>query len=236
MPAPRPTTPLAPLLRLLLAGAYPVLAHAASLRGDGALAALAFGDIALILLLEPLLQRRAAAWIALPAIAAGLAWLAQSPHALLPLLLVPVLFIGLVAWFFGRTLRVGSTPLISRIVAALEGVPPAQLAPELRVYTRRLTSAWAWLLGLLAMANLVLALIAVPNGLLAGIGIAPPLQVSEVQWSWFANGLNYGIIAGFFLLEYHYRKRHFPGRYRNVADFVQRMARLGPAFWSTLFR
>lgn len=236
MPVTRPSTPLAPLLRLLLAAAYPFLAHAASLRGDGTLAALAFGDIAVILLLDPLLRGRALAWIALLAIAAGLAWLARSPHALLPLLLVPVLFIGLVAWLFGRTLRAGSVPLISRIVAALEGVPPAQLAPELRVYTRRLTAAWAWLLGLLAAVNLVLALIAVPKGLLASIGVAPPVQVSEAQWSWFANGLNYGILAAFFLLEYHYRKRHFPGRYRNFADFLRRMARLGPGFWSTLFR
>jgi uncharacterized membrane protein len=193
--------------RLALAGAYPLLAHLASARQDGVLAALALADIAVIVLLEPLLRRRAGAWALLAACIAGAWWLAGTRHALLPLLLVPVAFVALVAWGFGRTLRGGRVPLIGRIVAALEGVAHPALAPEL---------------------------LAVPGGLLARVGIAAPLAVSQAQWSWFANISDYGIVGGFMLLEYAYRKRRFPGRYHSFLDFLQRMARLGPAFWRDL--
>lgn len=219
------------LLRLVLAIAYPLLAHLASDRRDGVLAAGALADIALILLLRPLLERRGWAWTLLSGIGVGLFWLTQSGYALLPLLVVPVAFLGFVSYGFGRTLRLGRVPLITRMVAGLDAIPASELAPELRSYTRSLTAAWAALLGLLAVLNLTLALLAVPNGLLAGIGITPPLTVSSMQWSWFANILNYGIVGGFFLLEFAYRQRHFPGRDHSLLDFLRRMARLGPAFW-----
>ena len=221
-------------LRLLLALAYPLLAHLAGARHDPAVAAIALADLSLVVLLQPLLQRRVGAWLLLAAIVLGLFSLARSHYALLPLLLVPVALIGLVAWTFGRTLRRDRVPLITQIVAALDALPPTQLAPELRSYTRNLTLAWAGLLGTLALANLVLALLAVPNGLLASVGIASPLTVSEAQWSWFANIFNWGIVGGFFVGEYLLRKRRFPGRYRSFLDFLQRMARLGPAFWRQL--
>ena len=221
-------------LRLLLALAYPLLAHLAGARHDPAVAAIALADLSLVVLLQPLLQRRVGAWLLLAAIVLGLFSLARSHYALLPLLLVPVALIGLVAWTFGRTLRRDRVPLITQIVAALDALPPTQLAPELRSYTRNLTLAWAGLLGTLALANLVLAMLAVPNGLLASVGIASPLTVSEAQWSWFANIFNWGIVGGFFVGEYLLRKRRFPGRYRSFLDFMQRMARLGPAFWRQL--
>jgi uncharacterized membrane protein len=223
-------------LRVGLALAYPLLAHVASARQDATLAAIALADIALIVLLEPLLQRRGGAWALLAAIAIALWWLVRTPYALLPLLLVPVAFVALVAWSFGRTLRAGRVPLIGRIVAALDGIPHAALAPDLRAYTRSLTLAWTLLLAALASCNLVLALLAVPGGLLASIGVAAPVTVSEAQWSWFANISDYGIVGGFMLLEYAYRQRRFPGRYHSFLDFLQKMARLGPAFWRDLLR
>ena len=118
----------------------------------------------------------------------------------------------------------------------MDGVPPAQLAPDLLRYTRQLTAAWAALLATLALANLLLALLVVPHGLLAGFGIASPLPVGERSWSWFANGLNYGVVGAFFLAEFALRKRRFPGRYRHFLHFLQRMAGLGPAFWRDVFR
>jgi uncharacterized membrane protein len=223
-------------VRLVLALAYPLLAHLAGARHDAALAALALADISVIVLLQPLLQWRLRAWLLLLLTAAALVVLAHSRYALLPLLLVPVAIIGVIGWTFGRTLGAGRVPLITRIVAALDAIPAAALAPELRSYTRQLTAAWAGLLCALALVNLVLALLAVPNGLLATAGIAPPLRVTETQWSWFANILNYGIVGGFFFGEYLLRKRRFPGRYRSFLDFMQRMARLGPAFWRQLLR
>ncbi len=87
------------------------------------------------------------------------------------------------------------------------------------------------LLGVLALVNLTLALLAVPNGLLASVGIASPLPVTRTQWSWCANVMNYGVVAGFFWAEFRYRQRLFPGRYHNLLDFLRRMARLGPSFW-----
>lgn len=225
-----------PLLRLCLAVAYPFLAHAASLRESGALAALALATIVGMVLAEGLLNRRRQAWSGLVVAAVLLVLLARSRYAFVPLLLVPVAFIGMIAWWFGRTLRRGQVPLITRIVSALDGRPPDELEPELQQYARRLTWGWALVLGVLAACNLLLAMLAVPDGLLAQAGIASPLPVTEAQWSWFANGANYGLVGGFFLLEFLYRQRRFPGRYRNFVDFARRMAALGPAFWRDLLR
>lgn len=222
--------------RLLLALAYPWLAHAASTQADSDLAIVALADLALVILLDPLLRLRSWAWITALLVTLGLARLALSAHALLPLLLVPVAVLAFIAWMFGRTLRAGRVPLISRIVAALENMPASQLEPELQRYTRRLTAAWAGMLAALALVNLLLALIAVPGGLLASVGIVAPWVVTETQWSWIANLLNYGLVAGFFVGEYLFRKRVFPGRYRSFIHFMQRMGSLGPAFWATLLR
>lgn len=224
------------IARALLALAYPVLAHLAGARGDGTLAALALGDLVLIVLLEPLLRGRAWAWALAVVAGAGLWRLADSAQATLPLLLVPVAVVALVAWMFGRTLGAGRVPLITRIVAALEGCAPEALAPPLRRYTRALTAGWAVLLAALALANLALAAVAVPGGLLDGLGRTPPVAVTRAQWSWFANALGYGVVGGAFVGEYLLRKRLFPGRYHSFADFLHRLARLGPAFWRELLR
>ena len=225
-----------PPARLLLALAYPWIAHAASARHDGTLAAIALGDIAVIFLLEPLAHRRAWAWLLAAALGVALYFFARSPHALLPLMLVPVAIVALVSWTFGRTLRLGRVPLITRIVCAMDQLTPETLAPELRIYTRKLTATWAISLGVLALADLLLAMCAVPDGLLASVGIAPPLTLDRTQWSWFANGVNYGLIGALFIGEYAYRVRRFPGRYTSIFDFLRRMAALGPAFWRDTLR
>ena len=218
------------LLRLALVVAYPLLSHlAGSHRGDGRFAALALADIVLILLLRPLLELRASAWALLAVVLAGLAWLAGSAFAMAPLLLVPAAILAAVAWTFARTLR--TVPLITRMVAGLDRIPAAELAPDLRRYTRNLTRSWAALLALLALFNLLLALLAVPDGLLAMSGVASPLAVDQTRWSWFAGVLNVGLMVGFFLVEFALRQRRFPGRYASLLDFLRQMARLGPEFW-----
>lgn len=236
--AARPAFLLIPLaaLRLLLAVAYPLLAHWASVDGSGVVALLALADLAVIVLLQPLARPRGWAWLLLAAIGAGLWALHGSKVPALLLLAPPVVFTALLSWWFGRSLRPGRVPLISRIVSGLEGCEPPALKPELKHYTRRLTLIWTVLLAGLALANAVLALIAVPDGVLMRLGYPPVLTVSQDVWSWFANLLNYGIVGGFFLAEYVYRKRRFPDRpYRNLPDFMRRMAGLGPQFWRTLF-
>ncbi len=219
------------LVRAVLAVVYTVLAHQASARHDNLLAALAIGVLVALVLLAPLLQGRIVAWLGLLAGAAGAAWLMQTPYVHAPLLLVPFAFIALVSWWFARSLRPGRVPLISKIVAALEKTGADELTPELQRYTRRLTAAWALLLAVIGVSNLTLAMIATPAGLLAQLGVQPPVTVTQAQWSWFANFLDYGIMGGFMLVEYLYRKRRFPGRYKNFADFARRLAGLGPAFW-----
>lgn len=224
------------LVRAVLAVVYSVLAHLASARHDSLLAAFAIGVLIVLVLIAPLVHGRIAAWIALLAGAAGAAWLAQTPYAHVPLLLVPFAFVAMVAWWFARSLALGRVPLITKIVAALEHTSAPELAPELRSYTRALTAAWAVLLSIIGLSNLTLAMIATPAGLLAQLGVQPPVTVTQAQWSWFANLLDYGIMGSFMVAEYLYRKHRFPGRYKNFADFARRLAGLGPAFWRDFLR
>lgn len=223
-------------LRLALAVAYPLLAHWATVGGGDLAAALALFDLAALVLADALSQRRAWAFGLLLAIAVGLWGLIGTPTLQLLLLAPPMVFTGLLAWLFGRSLRSPRGALITRIVAGMEQCEPAELAHDLHRYTRRLTAAWAWLLAGLTVVNGVLALIAVPDGVLAQLGHPPLVVVSQAQWSWFANLLNYGIVGGFFVGEYILRARWFPDRpYRNFVDFLRRMAALGPRFWRELF-
>ena len=223
-------------VQVALCVAYPFLAHLAGTRG-GPWTALALGSLVLLLLVLPLLRRR---WWALGLLAlllGALAWWAGSTWLGLLLLAPPVMFTGWVAWWFGRSLRAGRSPLVARIVGALYERAGWPTSPELLAYARRLTACWAVLLAFLALANALLALCAVPGGVLHAFGHEPWVAVSQRAWSWFANLLNYGLVGGFMVLEFHYRKRRFPQRpYRDGADFARCMAALGPAFWRDLLR
>lgn len=223
--------------RLLLLPGYVLLAHLAGARQSPTLAGAALADLALLVLIEGLVARRPAAWLAAAAVAAVLVPLAGSSWALTPLLLVPPLFTALIAAGFLRSLRPGRVPLIRKVVAALYGTPPDDLSPAHRAYTRRLTLGWGLMLSLLTAINLTLALVAVPDGLLARAGVPAPFTVTAEQWSLVANVANYGLLGVFALVEYQVRRVVFPVRpYRNAAEFVRRMAALGPAFWRDFFR
>lgn len=223
--------------RLLLLPGYVLLAHLAGARQSPTLAVAALADLALLVLIEGLVARRPAAWLAAVAVAAVLVPLAGSSWALTPLLLVPPLFTALIAGGFLRSLRPGRVPLIRKVVAALYGTPPDELSPAHRAYTRRLTLGWGLMLSLLTAINLTLALVAVPDGLLARAGVPAPFTVTAEQWSLVANVANYGLLGVFALVEYQVRRVVFPVRpYRNAAEFVRRMAALGPAFWRDFFR
>jgi len=223
-------------LQALLALAYTVLAHLSSALDSATLGAAALGMLALMLVLAPLLRLRWWAWLVLAVELAGVLALHRAGLVRAPMLLVPVAFVALIAWWFGRSLRAGRVPLITRIVSALDDVAPEAMAADLRRYTRGLTAAWAWLLAGLGAVNLALAVLAVPDGLLATLGLDSPLPIGRTQWSWFANVCNYGIVGGFFIVEYHLRKRRFPGRYDSFLHFLRRMAALGPAFWRDFLR
>ncbi len=223
-------------MRPALAIGYLSLSHLATAQGSHRLAALAVGLIVLLLLTEPLWQRRPWALLIAAVAAAGLWLLKDSAHIHIALLLMPVVFLLLLAWLFGRTLRPGHVPVIGKIVRALESGDSEEMMAALDRYTRGLTAVWTTVFIAMALLNFTLALMATPGGLLARAGIAPPWPISDSQWSWFANWLNYGLVGAVFVIEFTYRKRRFPGRYKNAADFVRRMAALGPAFWRDLFK
>lgn len=117
-------------LQIALAIAYAPLAHVASTRGDQGFGFAALLALIGLVLVAPLLQRRPWAWLAAAIATAGAWWLYRHGFAVLPLLVVPVLFVLLVAWVFGRSLGPGREPLIARIVSGLDGVPPAQLPAD----------------------------------------------------------------------------------------------------------
>ncbi|MGO1069926.1 ketosynthase [Lysobacter sp. CA199] len=222
--------------RVLLAIAYPLLAHWASHDGSGVLAALALADLVVFVTVDGLLAPRLLAWMATLVLLGALALSAATPYAQMLLLTPPVLFNGWLAWWFARSLRAPRQALITRIVAALHGCAPEQLTPELYRYTRRLTALWACVLALLALVNGVLATIAVPDGLLARLGHLPAIAISREQWSWFANIINYGVVGGMFAVEYLVRRRLFKQRPETgFFDFLRKMAQLGPKFWKELF-
>lgn len=228
--------PVVLAVEIALAVAYGVLAHLSSARDSHPLALAALLALVLLMLASPMAARRAWAWLALPLLAAGCWALYRAGHAPLPLLLVPVAFVGLVAWMFGRTLRPGRLPLITRIVTVLDDVTVERMEPALARYTRGLTLAWTVLLLVLAAVNLLLALIASPDGLLAELGLDAPVTITRTQWSWFANLFNYGIIAGFFVVEFQLRKLRFPGQFTSFAAFLRSLGTLGPSFWRDQLR
>jgi len=223
--------------RVLFALAYPPLAYWATRNGSGGAAALAVGDLALVFLVDPLLRPHAAAWLGALALAAGLYALSWTEGAQILLLVPPVLFLGLLSWLFGRSLRGPRPALITRIVSALHGLPADRLPADLLRYTRRLTAAWALLLAMLAVVNGALAFAEVPGGVLARLGHAPAWGVARDTGSLLANLVNYGVVGGFFVGEYLVRGRLFADRpYRHFFDFVHRMGKLGPAFWRDVLR
>lgn len=223
-------------LTIAMAVAYAAFAHLASATLDDRYAYAALLALVAMMLAAGLVARRPWAWVALPLSLAACHALYRTGHAGLPLLLAPVAFVAAIAWLFARSLRSPHGALITRIVAALDGATPATLAPELVAYSRGLTAAWAIALAVLGLANLALALVASPGGLLASLGLQPPVTITREQWSLFANILNYGIVGGFFLVEFAWRKRRFPGRYHSFAGFLRQMAGLGPAFWRDFLR
>lgn len=229
-------SPVVLIAEIALVVCYGALAHLSSARDSHLLALGALLALVLLMLVSPLAARRAWAWISLPLLAAACWALYRAGLAPVPLLLVPVAFIGVVAWMFGRTLAPGRTPLITRIANLLDDTPRGDDGPALDAYTRWLTRAWAVLLLVLGAVNLVLAMIATPEGLLARLGMEAPVTITHVQWSWFANLFNYGIVAGFFVLEFQLRRLRFPGRFPGFFRFLRQMGGLGPAFWRDQLR
>lgn len=95
------------------------------------------------------------------------------------------LFLAIV---FGRTLLPGRTPLVALFAEQIMG----RREPERAMYMRGVTWFWTILCGVLALQAALLAVFADP-----------------VTWSWFANGINYLIVAAALVGEYAIRCLRF---------------------------
>ena len=172
------------LLNALLL-AYPLLVHAAIVTASQALAFAAVLVLGANVLAPWLARGRSWAWLALACVAAASLGFVTTGESDLFLYAAPVLIALAMLWFFGRTLLPGRIPLITRIATAMRGPLPAVV----RAYTRRVTQFWVVVFAVMALANLLLAL------------LAPP-----VVWSLFTNFINYLLVAALFVAEWLFRR------------------------------
>jgi uncharacterized membrane protein len=114
----------------------------------------------------------------------------------------------LLASLFLTTLSSGQEPLITRF-ARLErrGVLP----DDLRIYTRRLTWAWAVFFCLLVLESVLLAALA-------------PMETFLL----FTNTVNYAFVGAFFVIEYIYRRvRYRHHSHPSILHLIATVARSG---------
>lgn len=164
---------------------YAICVHAAVVTG---FAGLRFAALVVLILnaFGPwLVRRRPGAWIAASGLIAATWPVMNTVGAGAFLYAAPVLICLALAWFFGRTLCAGRTPLITKLADTIRGPLPAPV----RRYTRGVTVFWFAIMLTMALVDLSLALFASPE-----------------IWSLFANVVNYLIIAALFVLEWCVRQ------------------------------
>ena len=169
--------------------AYPILVHLAVLLNCTELQWLALCCLCAIPLYPGLRAGAARSWMILILAAAALWLLTRIGGGRYALMIPPVLLPLTGAWFFGRTLQPGQTPLVTRIAAVSRN---GTLPPELLTYTRRVTLLWTVVLAGMALLN-------------AALGLLAPVEI----WSLFTNFINYLIPALVFPLEYAVRRWRF---------------------------
>lgn len=109
-----------------------------------------------------------------------------------PALFYPVPYLTVycfLLWLFGRTLRPGRQPLVTRLATHVHGELPAEIAR----YTRQVTWAWCVFFAAMALTSMLLFLF-------------EPLSI----WSVFNNLLNLPLVVAMYLGEYAWRLRRFP--------------------------
>ncbi len=198
------------LVALAALGAAPVVLHLLTVAEGPRPIAVALGW-AFALALAAALARAAGVGLVEGAVVAGALGLAGylSLGTAWAVFLPPAAMNLLLAWFFGRTLVPGRTPLVTSFARVVRGMSP--LPPELERYTRGVT--WAWCVFFVATIAISAALAAFA-----------PLAV----WSLFANVLSPPLVAVMFAAEYAYRRHRLTG-YEHVplATIVRRLAASG---------
>jgi len=189
------------------------------------------------LVLWPGLRRLSPAAVALwLAATAGIAALARAGLGDLALDFLPVLINLALCALFARTLVPGSEPLIARLIAVLES-PERVALPRVAGYARALTCVWAIVLGAQALVLTALIVCAVPDGLFARLGIAPPLAIAGTDWRWFVDLGSYATVVVLLIIEYAFRRwylRHIP--HVSLPVFMGRLVRRWPALARSVLR
>jgi uncharacterized membrane protein len=214
---------------MLVFVAYVGVVAAAFASGRGWLDALATGMVVSLVLWPGLRRLSPAAIVLWLAASAGIAALTLAGHGDIALDFLPVIINLALCALFARTLRPGSEPLIARLIAVLES--PARVAlPRVAGYARALTWIWAIVLGAQALLLTALIVCAVPDGLLARFGIAPPLAIVGKGWRWFLDLGSYATVVVLLVAEYAFRRwylRHIP--HVSLPVFMGRLVRRWPA-------
>lgn len=192
---------------LLLIIAYPFFVHWSVLGGGAPVLWAALMIPALVILL-PFLRRPALwAWACAGGAALLAWWLVTAGVAPYLLYLPPILINLMLMALFARGLRGPGPALITRIAEVMRG---GRLPDDIAAYTRRVNWAWVALFGVMAVANLLLALLA-------------PREI----WSLFANFINYLLVGLAFAVEYAVRRRRFPNDpHPGFLTFLRRLSRL----------
>lgn len=183
----------------------------------------------LIALGLPTLRRRSGTGIAL--------WLLVTALMLIPALTgrvqlalsgLPILILATLCFFFARTLTRGREPLIARCVRVVEGDERMAL-PGVARYTRGITVYWACVVGLQAIALMVLFLCARPGGLLVAFGVNVPFSIPRHALAWYPEAGCWAVLILAFALEYLFRRwylRHLP--HPSLKRFVTQLIKHWP--------
>lgn len=221
-PVPPIAVPASSRLRIALIGLavllYLALAATAASSGDDVLSVVCVMILVSVVLAPRLRARGALAWLAWFAIAAALGLLAALEHGAVALDLVPAVINLALAALFGTTLARGQTPLIARVIEAIEGRERLAL-PRVADYARGLTQAWTLLF--VVQAVLLLGIVAARHGVL-GNG-APAWAIGYLHFG------GYLLPAVFMLGEFAFRRRylhHIP--HDSLGGFMQRLVRNWP--------
>lgn len=178
------------IVPVLLVVAFPVLIHAGIMLRQPALAFAALLALTAAVLFRPLAAPRPWAWVALAAAAAALFALEANGAGRYAIYVPSLAIPALLCLLFGRTLRPGVEPMISRFARQARG---GVLAADLARYTRRLTQLWTAVFALMFVSALGLILL------------------NRIEWwSVLTNIVNYVALALLFAVEYAYRRWRFP--------------------------
>lgn len=165
--------------------AYPLMAYWAAHSNHWIVPVVATLVLALALFYPSLRRHKIWAWLVVVAAASIAIILAQHNSALLILYVPPVAFNLLAAYWFGRSLWSGRTPLVTAIARHIRLATGHAMTPAIERYTFAVTLLWAMLLAGLAVVNALLA-----------------VWGSIATWAWFAHLGNYLIVAIAFALEF----------------------------------